>query len=38
MKTCLVTSVKIETLLIKGGFDGSVHVQATTLILQFDCL
>ena len=39
MKTCLVTSVnKLRDFSLKGGFDGSAHVQATTLIIQYDCL
>ena len=36
MKTCLVTSVKkVRHFSLKGGFDGSAHVQATMLIIPF---
>ena len=39
MKTFIVTSVnKLRHFSLKGEFDGSVHVQATTLIIQFDYL
>ena len=39
MKSFLVTSVNIlRNFSLKGGFDDSAHVQATTLIIQFDCL